>query len=336
MTTSYDLSRMFNPTIKEEFLETYDNPGTQTTIAYLFYKAKETEEMKYRDLYDFTIDDIEELLYDLKPLTNTVSASYGRILSSYISWAISPKNLIKSNINPLTSKPTDWYAKFVDKSKKLYFSEEEIDQMTDELPNAQDQVIVQLLFEGVFGYKLSELSNLHYYDINWNTNEIELKDERKEEKRTIKVSDKCIRLIKSAYQELTYSSFGGKKDRELTLMESDYILKNIASGRTKNKHGVDNHTIYRKLTSISEYFNYPYLTAKSIFRSGMIKMAKDLFIEEGKLETEQLYKIAERFGYNKVWFNGEQTDYYNISPFRDFINRENILQMYNIDIEKSE
>ena len=83
---------------------------------------------------------------------------------------------------------------------------------------------------------------------------------------------------------------------------------------------------------IKEIFDMPHLTIKNVWRSGMIKMAVDLYKEEGELTNKQLAKIAEKFGINKIVNNGHVV--YNFHAMRQFINRENILELYGIDIEQ--
>jgi integrase len=328
-----DKNKLYNPEIKMDYLNTFDNEQSKITIAYILYKAKDIEEIYAKDLYEFDIEEIKNVLHNTNPLNRMIAKTNGLMISNYISWAIE-KGLKKSNLNPLADKSVEWYEQFVDKSKKIFWSDEEIRNIIKKCVNAQDQVIIQLIFfEGVSGYALSELCNLHYYDVDWNNNIVRLKDDRYGE-RKIKMSDESIRIIKSAYQEEEYQKTNGHSDAKnpiAKLIPSDYILKNIQSRRTKNHHGVDKHTIYRRLSTIGEYFNYPYFNAKNIQKSGMIYMAKELYLRDGKLEKEQLYEVAERFGVRKQKINGYE--FYNTTLLKEFINAENIKDLYDIDIK---
>lgn len=320
---------MYNKDIKEEFLSQFPEK-TAEIYRYAFYKSFETEEVLEKDLYDFTADEIKDVFETGNHSTiNGLKLRYN-IFDQYIDWAAKYRS---SNINPIKTITTEELESYLDKDKKLYFSETEIREIINKLVNAQDAVIIQLLFEGVGGHALSELSNLHYYDVNWNTGVLQLKDE-KNGKRELTVSNECLRLIRSAYQETEYKKANGDTNARNPVAEiipSDYILKNI-KGRTKNVHGVDKHTFYRRLSTVGEIFNYPYFTAKNIQKSGMIKMAKDLFLKTGKLDKEELSLVGDRFGMRKVKAKG--FEYHNTNLLKQFINRENILELYDIDIEQ--
>lgn len=324
----YDKNRMFNPDIKEEFLNTYENEETQRTIAYIFYKSKTTEEMLGKDLCEFNIYELEEALFCMNPLTKRASETNGRFISLYIDWAIS-KGLLTSNINPLSTKSSEWFEQFVDKNKKIYFSEQELNVMINDLINASDAVILRLLFEGAGGYGLSELLNLTKNHIKFD-NVLELKDDR-EGVRRLKFSDECIRLVINALREKEYYLKNGLGERNdvFKLVENEYVIRPIQRRSKTTTDVADKHLIYRRIATIKEFFNLNYLTAKNIQRSGMIKMAKELFLRDGELRSKQFYEIAERFGLKK-----NTAGYYNTTVLKEFINRENITNLYGIDIAK--
>lgn len=322
---SFEKERMYNPDIKEEFLLTYENNETQTVIAYIFYKSKSTEELLKKDLYEFSIDEIEDVLFNMNPLTKRAAETNARFISSYIDWAIS-KGLVNSNINPMLTKGNDWFEKFVDKNRKIYFSEQELNEMIEELVNASDAVILRLLFEGAGGEGLSELLNLTKNHIKFD-NVLVLEDDKKGI-RELKFSEECMRLIKQALKEKEYQlkNGTGQRNNVLKLVENDYVIRPVQR-RSTTIDRADKHLIYRRIATIKEYFGLKYLTAKNIQRSGMIKMAKDLFLRDRELKSKQLYEISERFGIGKIG-----SEYYNISILKEFINRENIKKLYGIDI----
>ena len=334
----YDINKFYNSEIKDEFLQNYENEGTQTTLSYIFYKSRITEVMKKKDLSEFTVEDLEEVLYELEPLNKTVSASYGRMLNSYISWTIK-KGYQKSNINPLTAKTTDYYERFVSK-KKLFLSYSELKEIENNLVNAQDSVILYLLFEGVNGEGNTEILNLKKQDVNFDTNELKLLEVKKngeQRSRTIKVSDTCIRLVKQAINQNVYQNRNGnavntRGTAEVELVNNDFVIRPV-NRRVKDTNApADKHTLFRRVTVISEEFDLPYLSMKNIERSGMIKMARDLYLEnptlekDGKMLTGQLSKVAEHFGRRKVNVGG--VEYFHLTPLREFLNLDTINELY--------
>jgi integrase len=332
-------TRFYNQSVKEEYLNTFDNEGTKTVISYMFAKSKDIEEYYGKDLFDFNDDELAKVMHSINPKTINTATSNGRYITGYISWAIEPKGYRNNgNINPLKMKTSKWYDQFIDKSKKMYITEDELAEMNwkdfgGELVNAQDAVIPYLIFNGVSGHSMSELTNLTKNDIDWDNNILHLRDERHPH-RSIKVSDICLKLVGKALDENEYHNKNGGstgKNPVSYLIENDFVLK-TAGTRVTNFDAADKHLIYRRISIISDYFNLPYLTSKNIEKSGMIAMAKNLYLERGKLENEELAIIAEQFGVRKVTMNGYEL--YNYTILRDFINAENIKELYDIDITK--
>jgi integrase len=327
------MNKLYNEEIKKEFLSSYDNEQTQTTIEYILYKSSDMENALEKDLYDFNVNQIGKVISNTNPLNVTVARSTGRILSAYITWA-SEKGLRKTNINPIKSMLPEWYEQFVSK-KKLFISEKELKEIEKDLVNAQDAVILYLLFEGVNGEGSSEILNLKKQDVDFDTNEVKLLEVKKngeKRERTIKVSDTCLRIIWQAINDMTYKNRNGNAQNprggaEIELVNNDYVVRSV-NRRVKDTNApADKHTLFRRITMISEEFDLPYLTMKNIERSGMIKMAKDLYEQEGELDTPQLSKVAEHFGRRKVNVNG--SEYYHLTPVREFVNLENISELYD-------
>lgn len=330
------MNKMYNEEIKESFLQyLIDEEGyTEETVnvfKFVFYNSYDTEDILQKDLYDFNMNELKQvLLAENKSTVNSVRASASR-LKKYIDWAIRT-GLTNSNINPMDMFTTKDYEDCVDKSRKLFISEDELIEIEDKLVNYQDKVILRLLFEGANGYEVSELINLKKYDVDYANKRLRLYDDKNGE-RFITVSDRCLDIIEKAINEKVYYARNGEKESkhgksEYPYYETDHIIKNVLTGRTRGE--ADKNVIYRRMYMIKELFDMPYLTIKNIWRSGMIKIAVDLYKEEGELTNKQLAKIAEQFGLGKIINNGHET--YNYHAMRQFINRDNILDLYGIDI----
>lgn len=295
---------MYNQNIKESFLSDFPL-NTQSTYRRIFIRSMGVEEVLGKDLYDFTKHEIEEVLFDLNPLTPAVSQSNGRIISSYISWWIE-KNKSQS-INPLNTVGAEWFNKFIDKNKKLYYSYKDIKQIEDFCMNAQDAVIVRLYFEGVAGMDSAEIRNLSKNDIHSDINTLILRDANKTP-RAYKVSHDCIKLVNDALAERTYMKRNGlmveqENVRTFTdLVNNDYVIRNSITRTDLADEAVHSSVIYRRMKMISELMQLPYLTGKNVFRSGIIYYAWQILNEEGVLGKPQYEKIAERFQI-KNWYS---------------------------------
>jgi site-specific recombinase XerD len=332
------MSKMYNEEVKETFLQyLIDEEGyTDETVhvfRFVFYKSYDVEDILQKDMYDFNMSELKQVLLNANKSTLNSVRAFASMMKKYIDWAIRT-GLTNSNINQMDMFTTKDYEECIDKSKKLFISEDELIEIEDQLVNYQDKVILRLLFEGANGYEVSELINLKKYDIDYANKRLRLYDDKNGE-RFITVSDRCLDIIERAIDEKKYYARNGDKTSahgksEYEYFETDHVIKNVLTGRTKG--AADKNVIYRRMYMIKEIFDMPYLTIKNIWRSGMIKMAVDLYKEEGELTNKQLAKIAEQFGLGKIINNGHET--YNYHAMRQFINRDNILDLYGIDIEQ--
>jgi site-specific recombinase XerD len=328
---------MYNAKVKKEFLkylkekENYEEE-TLTVIRYVFDKSQDIEEILEKDLYDFSADEIKQVLLNANKSTLNAVRSFASMINKYMEWAV--PRYSKSNINPMGLLSTKDYQECIDHSRKLFISEDELEEIEEQLVNYQDKIVLRLPFEGVNGYEVSEMINLKVYDVNFEKKRLRLYDDKNGE-RFINVSERCVEIIKGAIDEKTYYARNNEKESkhgksEYPYYETDYVIKNVLTGRTKGE--ADKNVIYRRIYMIKELFNMPHLTVKNIWRSGMIREAVKLYKEEGELTNEQLAKIAKKFGLGKIVNNGHET--YNFHAMRQFINRDNILDLYGIDIEQ--
>lgn len=316
---------MFNPAVKELFLSTYLNQDTQTTYRYIFYRSEQTESKLGKDLYQLDLDELSQVFKQMKPTTENAARSYGRIVTAYMKWAMS-RELVQGS-HPLQAITQNWFDQFVNKDVKLYLSEAELKQFVEKCLNAQDAVIPMLIFEGVSGFQGSEILNLRKQDIDFDTRTLKVRDDRKGEREVV-VSEYCLRLIRQALQESVYQKKNGEseaKNPEVAVVQNDYVVRAIVT-RVKNMDRADKHTIYRRLSMLGESFDLPHLTLKNIEKSGMIKMGRDLWLRDQRLETVQLKEIAERFNLSKVKMGNYEA--YNFSTIKHFVNLETIFELY--------
>lgn len=324
------MSKMYNIDTKEKFLSDYPS-STRDAYKYLFYRSFGTEDILGRDLYTFTTDEIKDVLISAEHTTlNSVRLSH-QVIVQYLTWA-AKNGYTFSTINQAKNISVEELRNYIDYSRKLHLSEEELEEVESKLVNYQDRALLRSIFEGVNGYQHSELLNLTVEDVRKaknNDNKLELKDDKYGE-RSLNVSDRCMDILLKAGSETEYHMRNGEAEGKRTkvdLVENEYLIKSKKT-RNVNYGRADRHLVYRAISTISELFELPYLSPKNIEKSGMIKMAKDLLVEEGQLENEQLAKIAKRFNVKQVKVNGY--DVYNYSLLREFINLDNIKSLYNI------
>ena len=142
---------MYNEEVKETFLQyLIDEEGyTEETVhvfRFVFYKSYDVEDVLQKDMYDFNMSELKQVLLNANKSTLNSVRAFASMIKKYIDWAIRT-GLTNSNINPMEMFTVSDYEECIDKSRKLFISEEELIEIEDQLVNYQDKVILRLLFE---------------------------------------------------------------------------------------------------------------------------------------------------------------------------------------------
>jgi integrase len=285
-----------------------------------------------KDLYECTLEEIGKAIENTNPHTVNVARSNGRFISQYITWCIEPpQRLRKNTINPLKGVLPEWYDKFVDKTRKIHYSYDEfIGLLEDEnMYNGQDQAFLFLIWEGIIGERYSQLQELKFSDVDFENKTIYVK-ERNEK---ITVSDDCIKYLEKARSQNTYYQWNPntKEFAEKELLPSEYIFKNVKSPRGQENEPVKMNVFYKRLHNLKEVFGLEYLTPNAIKQSGMIYYAVQQYLSDKELAYDQLAAVGEKYQYSTIT-TGDYT-YYNTYLMKEFINPENIKDLYDIDLE---
>lgn len=325
---TYDDMEMYNSELKKSFIERYSE-NTHNAYARIFYNSKYTEELYNLDLYEFNLEQISDVIRSLNPSSLASAKSIISIIRSYIDWAIAYRS---NNINPLDTVDTIWAKQFLDENLKLFFSKDEIDEIISKCVNAQDAVIISLLFEGAGGKRVSEIRNLTPHDVDTDNNVLTLTDDDKN-KRKLHVSQQCIDLVIEAIKQKDYYKQNGDissnaRNTKMTsdLLETGFVIK---PAKTKNKYleQVNTHVVYGRLATISEKLGLENFTVNNIKRSGMIYMAKQILERDGYFDNkDQYFEICERYGVNKFDNHGYETYYWY--GMKEYVNTELIEQLY--------
>ncbi|ALS22204.1 tyrosine-type recombinase/integrase [Paenibacillus naphthalenovorans] len=317
--------KMYNEEIKEEFLSYLDNEGYQDNYRRFFKIAYPIESQLKKDLYDFTRDELRGYFYRIMPKTVKASRTIVSHLSNYIDWAIE-KGYKRTNLNPLLLTDNEWREQFAQKQLKSYWTDAEIRKIVESRANNQDAIILLLPFNGVYGKGGSEILNLTYRNIDKNNNQLTLHDSDSDNSwRTITVDEDLINACLKAYEETDYEVMNGNPSpdaarKSIDLVDNDYIVR-LARTRVNENAKADHNILHRRMRKIADEINEPNFTTKNIVYSGMIAMAKNLYLESGKLEQEEYEKIMKQF-------NFDTTKLYRYK--NDFLNLETIKELYNL------
>lgn len=294
---------LYNQELKERFLEQYPE-STRLTYRNIFKKTAPKENELQKDLYQFNLEKLDDLLYSLGSTSAQYIATVLAVLSKYVDFCMQEGyignpagiNYVRL-INP-TLENLKKYEHGIDK-KYRYIDREELQQIINMCVNAQDAVIFALLFEGVMGENLEELINLRVDDCDFVDNILTLR-RNDGTKRRIKVQPNTMKLIDKAINQVEYYRVSDIANGVFLLQRTPYVLRPIVSKRVPTKK-VSHQIIRNRLKKIVEMYGNPYLNPKNIFRSGMIdyirRYMKKYDIKSFKdLKYSDMANILRRFG----------------------------------------
>lgn len=328
-------NKIYNAEVKERYLNEMVEEGriseeTRKTYARLFKKLFEKESKMKKDLYEYTFAEMEDLLRSFNANNRSTVESYARVLSSYLYWAVenglSEKNVLAH------LKPTDFDSYLVDEEE--YFTEETIKMLEEQCENAQDAVILRLLFNGFSGKELSEIRNLKVTDIDKENMLIHLVNTLDVDRegnvidfmeRWESIDEYTLELIEDAIGENIYLKKNGNVNQDdsghrvpdtAELVDNDYVVRATKNKDVDESKPASRHVPYRRILMLSEHYEMKSkINPKFIQRSGMIYYANQL-IKNEELTTNNLRKVAKRFNLRS---------HHNI---KSFLTIENIRKTY--------
>lgn len=277
---------LYNYEFKERFLQLqYPKENTRRVKRTHLKHAADLEYDLNKDLYDFTFEEFEELLYKIGAKTVRSLQSILPTLRRYIQFAIE-QGVKKSKDNSLENfGSTEVISKYLNKLN--LFSKETITNILSSSENPQDGVIVALIFEGLsIKKKFQELVNLQIKDIDFDEGIITLPN------RKITISEDTKKMIHLAIKSTEYVSVKGD-ERKYALPASKYILKS-----PRGNDYIPTDIIYQRIVRMSNYFDLKTLNATTISYSGQINYAAAL-LKSGKNIESVITSILDRFHINE-------------------------------------
>lgn len=290
---------LYNDTVKKKFIEQVKKEE-QPQLLSIFRKGAELEEYLKKDIYDFNSKEILEFLTLLNRSTLSSIMSCWSHITRYIDWAIY-QNITKGTTNLSRDLTIDDVKNCVDEGKKLYITLNELKEILDTLVNPRDRAMLILLFEGVQGFKCSEILNLEKSDIEkalQNNNILTVTDD-KHGQRDIKVSDECLKICLKAANEPVYQKKNGYSEafnKETILSDNNFVIRNRRTNSDKDQERSSFFVIINTMRYIfsPEFFDYPYVNPTRINRSGVLYEGFKVYKEKGKLETEDYINIIQK------------------------------------------
>lgn len=316
---------MYNESIKTRYLERYHNKDTKEVYGRIFKKSALLERKHQKDLCDFTDEQLKQFVIDiLQPKTKESSRSIYSTISSYVEWAIQER-ISKHSVNPWHKRSTDYIYSLVIPVKN-YMTYDEKQYVIQTLVNAQDKFIVEALWNGIQGDKLTELVTLKMKHVFPEENKVVICDEHDQMKREIIAFDEQLcRLALMANEQRLYIKKNGQCSENTIsenadLVDSSYIVKHSNTKHRGNRAFTTHYTVYNRiemLRSLTELQKFSHvLVTKNIVRSGMIYHAKQIYVRDNQLGRAQIEEVCERFNVRFKW------------SMKDFLNIDMIKSLY--------
>lgn len=290
----------------------------------IFILSQEMEEYYKKDLYEFTFSEFERFFYAAQPSTITASENFVSQTALYVDWAI--EEGLTKRINPLTSLDTTWRRKFGKHNLKTLWTNMEMNELIKKIPEPQIAVVLSLLFNGVRGKNLSELSNLKESDVNYDEKKLTLTDEDGKT-RVIEVDQLCIDIIRLAnaqeyYKSLDYYFSNKKRKKRSHLIDTPYILRKGKNSASKTDY-VDSGQIHKRLEDVQEWFGEYKMNPHTLVQSGRLAYAFELYMDNNRVFDQELVdKVFEKF---------KMEDYHQRArATKEYLNEETLLKVYKI------
>lgn len=282
----YSKQDFYNNEFKEKFMKKY-KPATVKSLRVLFGRTAKFEREYKKDLYDFTYEQLEELWKSINALTLRSLQNVISSVEQYIDFAIDKRVTVNKVNLAVAFDSKEKIKKYLKDDAQTIFMKDNIMDICLDATNAQDGVILALIFDGVsYKNEYEELINLREKDFDFTNNLIKLPN------RTIKMSQETKILVKGALKDTEYYSLSGEKMRTYKIAESDYVLRGL-----RNNYQIKWRNINQRILRLSKDHELEYLNGMNVSYSGQIHYALEL-MNEGLSMDEAVEHIITRFDIN--------------------------------------
>ena len=278
---------MYNAEFKEDFISRY-NDSTQRVVRVMFKKTAILERAYGKDLYDFSLEEFQDVLKSLEAKTvRSLQNSIIRI-RQYISYALERKvTSVEANYADIFNSASRIEPFLSKKSEEIVYTRQEIMTMAMHTENAQDGAIIALLFDGVNNKnQFHELVNLKKEHIDFNEQTATIHGE--DGIRKIKMSTETCILVKDAIEQDEYISINNENYRKYEVCKSDYVFRGLRSNAQVKWRNI-NERIARIAKANDEELN-----ATNVVYSGQLYYLKNI-LNEVTLE-QGLRSTLDKFG----------------------------------------
>ena len=285
----------------ESFLKEYKRSRViiETTTRATLNRAVEFEHKFNKPFYQFTTEEALEMYKSVHAISVVTLQNNNLVLKHAARWFAYQHN--KEVTNTYEAMTKDQLGTVVDvaKQRSLILSREDVEDIKDNLLNAIDKAIVEMLFQGVGGEWLRELAFLNKNQVDRERLMIYFKTGK-----NLPVTDEICDLLMEAFAEDELVSFGSTT--RVAKVTGDGIYKVRANALSDNSDYNDEQSvqrryrfIQRRLLLITKDLGVR-LKASGLQASGLLHYIR-LGMEEMGLsfrefvKTERAQKLAQRY-----------------------------------------
>lgn len=296
-----------NETQIEQFIKEYlrSRIVAQTSVYATLKKALQAEHRFKKPFVEFTSKEILEM-YKSQHSRSIVSIQNQNVILKHATRWFIASGFTKSTTNNYELITKEDIEKCVDiqKRSKMLLSEDDVRSISNDCMNAIDKAILWLLFYGVAGEWLKELTFLQIEQLDKNSGILTLR-----ELPTIQLSKEIIKIVIDAFNETQIVSYGDS----ITISEVQgrgqiYKIRNNTIFDTYDLNNQKNlerrfRWVLRRITILRNYFKMD-LTMKSLQTSGLWHFAhkemQNLGIDDFRsyLQTKNGEAMAKRYGFS--------------------------------------
>lgn len=269
-------------------------------------RALEFEEKFNKVFYEFTEDEVIEMYRTVGAISVRSLQNINLILKHASRWILDQQKKDISNIYDVITK--DVISKCIDTTKKegLILSRDQLSNIQNELLNDTDKAILELLFLGVGGKWLKELTFLDMSQVDRKNGLIYFRTGK-----IISIDENVYELIKNACREDELISFG--ETLRTSKVTSHGIFKERCNALSSSNDQNDERDlerrfrfVQRRLLLMSKEFGIQ-LTSGALQSSGLLYMLQQGVKEAGLsfreyVKTEEAAHISRRYDvYTKLY-----------------------------------
>lgn len=333
---------IYNIEIKDLFI--YENYSTQSQISIvknLFIHSYLIEKTLNKDLFMFTKDEITSLIKSARYSSAHTVRNAVSYIRRYMDWTYENKYRI-SNINVLNSVSESWIKELTRKIDKTLFKISDMEKIEYEMKDPQDKLLINLLWDGVYGKSLSELCNLKIQDVFFDERKLKLLNEDGTI-RYLYVTDKTLALISESFEKKFYTTFDME---DVDKRPSDFIIKKVNLKRRVSDEDlvkpIKQLVVISYIKRIGAYVNEPKFNASAIHNSAMLydyfiavkekngeKFDLDYTADMVDLTTNEFADIfADKYQWSKLNVGSKYEMYNTVNYTRNLLNFETLSEVY--------